>query len=176
MKKMKNQNMKNLCHLIYHVKTKTDVTFSSNLILMLICTITWRGFLKSNKEKQKHSPNFFFYFYFFFCLLNKKKGIKTFNIKIIKETQKFSFWKKVLMMTFTWLIFFFFLGFLSQTFTNHRTAGEGEGIFLTPHYHFHLLYRHLDISWVITAESSPLYIANSLEPRTFGFRAQVHNH
>ena len=25
-------------------------------------------------------------------------------------------------------IFFFYLGFLSQPFTNHRTAGEGEGI------------------------------------------------
>ena len=127
MKKMKNQNMKNLCHLIYHVKTKTDVTFSSNLILMLICTITWRGFLKSNKEKQKHSPNFFFYFfyfYFFFCLLNKKKGIKTFNIKIIKETQKFSFWKKVLMMTFTWLIFFFLSGF---SFTNIHESQDCRG-------------------------------------------------
>ena len=33
----------NLCQLGYHVKTKTDVTFSGNL--MLICTITGRGFL-----------------------------------------------------------------------------------------------------------------------------------
>ena len=32
---------------------------------------------------------------------------------------------------------------------------------LTPHYHFHPLHRHLDISWVITAESSPLHIASS---------------
>ena len=63
---------------------------------------------------------------------------------------------------FVWLhIFFFYLGFLSRTFTNHRTAGEGEGISLTPHYHFHPLHRHLDISWAITAESSPLHIASS---------------
>ena len=38
---------------------------------------------------------------------------------------------------------------------------KGEGISLTPHYHFHPLHRHLDISRAITAESSPLHIANS---------------
>ena len=53
-------------------------------------------------------------------------------------------------------IFFFYLGFVSRTFTNHRTAGEGGGISLTPHYDFHPLNRHLDISRAITAESSPL--------------------
>ena len=39
--------------------------------------------------------------------------------------------------------------------------GKGEGISLTPHYHFHLLHRHLDISRVITAESSLLPIGSS---------------
>ena len=39
--------------------------------------------------------------------------------------------------------------------------GKGEGISLTPHYHFHLLHRHLDISWAITPESSPLHIPSS---------------
>ena len=43
--------------------------------------------------------------------------------------------------------------------------GKGEGIFLTPHYHFHQLHRHLDISQAINAESSPA----GLEPGTFGF-------
>ena len=34
--------------------------------------------------------------------------------------------------------FFFYLGFLSQTFTIHRTAGKvGEAISLSPIYHFH---------------------------------------
>ena len=28
------------------------------------------------------------------------------------------------------MLFFFYLGFLSQTFTNHRTAGEREGHFI----------------------------------------------
>ena len=38
---------------------------------------------------------------------------------------------------------------------------KGEGIPLTPHYHFHPLYRHLGIIRTITAESSPLHIASS---------------
>ena len=39
--------------------------------------------------------------------------------------------------------------------------GKREGISLTPHYHFHSLHRHTDISRAITAESSPLQIASS---------------
>ena len=39
--------------------------------------------------------------------------------------------------------------------------GKRKGISLTPHYHFHPLHRHLDISRAITAESSPLHIASS---------------
>ena len=57
--------------------------------------------------------------------------------------------------------FFFCLGFFSRTLTIHRTAGEGEAFCLTPLYHFHLLQRHLDISWAIIAESSPLHRASS---------------
>ena len=57
--------------------------------------------------------------------------------------------------------FFFYLGFLLQPFTNHRTAGEGGGHFLNSSLRLHLLHRHLDISWVITAESSPLHIGSS---------------
>ena len=39
--------------------------------------------------------------------------------------------------------------------------GKGEDISLTPFHHFHPLPRHLDISPVITPESSPLYIGSS---------------
>ena len=60
--------------------------------------------------------------------------------------------------------FFFSLDFLSRTFTNHRTIGEG-GISLTPHYHFHPLHRHLDINRAITAESCTS-LAARLEPET----------
>ena len=57
--------------------------------------------------------------------------------------------------------FFFYLGFLSRTFTARRTA-EGEGGYLlTPLYHFHPLHRRLEVKRVITVESSPLHIASS---------------
>ena len=39
--------------------------------------------------------------------------------------------------------------------------GKGEAIYLTPLYRFHSFHRHLNINWVITAESSPLHIASS---------------
>ena len=39
--------------------------------------------------------------------------------------------------------------------------GKGEGISLTPHYHFHPRHRHLDISRAITEEGSPLHIVSS---------------
>ena len=39
--------------------------------------------------------------------------------------------------------------------------GKDEAISLTPLYHFHLLHRHLDITRVITAESSSLHVAGS---------------
>ena len=58
--------------------------------------------------------------------------------------------------------FFFSIWVLSHE--HSRITGlqrKGEGIPLTPHYHFHPLYRHLDISRAITAESSPLHIASS---------------
>ena len=60
-------------------------------------------------------------------------------------------------------VLFFYLGFLLRTFNSRITGsqGKGEGISLTPHYHFHPLHRHLGISWAITAESSPLHIASS---------------
>ena len=38
---------------------------------------------------------------------------------------------------------------------------KGECISLTPHYHFYPLHRHLDISWAITTESSPLCLVSS---------------
>ena len=48
---------------------------------------------------------------------------------------------------------------LSQTFTIHRKAVEGE-IFLTPVCDFPQFNRHLDISWVIIEKSSPLHISS----------------
>ena len=39
--------------------------------------------------------------------------------------------------------------------------GKWEGTYLTSLYQVHPLHRHVDISRVITAESSPLHIASS---------------
>ena len=52
---------------------------------------------------------------------------------------------------------------------------KGEAISLTLLYHFHPLHRYLEISWAITAESSPL-LAAGLELETFSFQEQVVNH
>ena len=38
---------------------------------------------------------------------------------------------------------------------------QGEGISLSPHYHVHPLYGHLNIGRVVTAESSPQHIAST---------------
>ena len=57
---------------------------------------------------------------------------------------------------FSFSIWFFF----SQPPANNRTAGEGEGIPLTPHCHFHPLHRYLGNSWAIAAEGSPLRISS----------------
>ena len=55
--------------------------------------------------------------------------------------------------------FFFLSGF---SFANiHRLQDRRGRGRTTPHYHFHPLHGHLDISRAITAESSPLRIANS---------------
>ena len=64
------------------------------------------------------------------------------------------------MMSTKWT-FFFYLGFFHEHSLFTGQQGKGEGIFLTPLYHFQPLHRHLDISRAITAESSPLHIASS---------------
>lgn len=61
----------------------------------------------------------------------------------------------------------FFLSFFSWPFTYYRTAGEWRGHFVTPHYHFHPLLKHLHIGQATTAESSPLHITSD-RPRTGG--------
>ena len=62
------------------------------------------------------------------------------------------------------IIFFFFFSIWVFFHEHSRFTGQqgkGEGIYLTPLYHFHPLHRRLDISWAITAGSSPLHIAGS---------------
>ena len=66
--------------------------------------------------------------------------------------------RKVWIFFFYFSIWFFFFHNYSQI---TGLQGKREGISLTPHYHFHPLHRHLDISWAITAESSLLHIGSS---------------
>ena len=60
---------------------------------------------------------------------------------------------------------FFFVFSFGVSFHEHsritEMQGKWEDIPLTPQFHFHLLYSHLDFSRAITADSSPLHIANS---------------
>ena len=76
------------------------------------------------------------------------------------------------------LFFFFYLGFLSQPFMNHRTAGEGEGHSFkssTP-----LPPTSTDTQtlagWLLQRAHLCTQVAAGLELGTFGFQAQVANH
>ena len=103
--------------------------------------------------------------YIFFLLLN---WIKEGSFYFVKEI-KFAFWIHLFQRRFFFSIWVFFHN-LSRI---KGLQGKGEGISLTPHYHFHLLHRHLDISQVITAGSSPLHIAALPKLGTFGFCAKL---
>ena len=65
----------------------------------------------------------------------------------------------------TKFVFFCFFFSVWVFFYDHsritEQQGKGEGISLTPQYHFHPLHRHSDISRAIAAESSPLHVASS---------------
>ena len=63
-----------------------------------------------------------------------------------------------------WPIFFFkiFIGVLFHEHSRYIGQQEkGEAISLTPHYHFHPLRIHLDISRAITVDSWLLHIASN---------------
>ena len=57
---------------------------------------------------------------------------------------------------------FFYLGFISRPFTNHKAEWNEKGVSLIPDYHFHPHHIHLEISRAIIAENLPLHIASSL--------------
>ena len=62
---------------------------------------------------------------------------------------------------YIYIYIFFYLVFFHEHSRITGLQGKGEGISLTPHYHFHPIHRHLDISRAITAESSPLHLGSS---------------
>ena len=77
----------------------------------------------------------------------------------------FATYEEVLLLHCFFLFFFFSIWVF---FIDHSRItwpqGKGEGISLTPHYHFHALHRHFDISRAIIVKSSPLHI-DSLHAR-----------
>ena len=78
---------------------------------------------------------------------------------------------------------FFYQGFLLQTFTIHRATGGGGGYLFNSSLQppsasktLTQMFTGWILSWMITAESSPLYIASELEFETFGTRVQIANY
>ena len=53
---------------------------------------------------------------------------------------------------------------------NFACRGRGRAFLFTPHYYFHPLHRHLDISRAITAESSPVIVYSSIGIKSNFFR------
>ena len=83
---------------------------------------------------------------------------------LLVKLQASNFTPWVFFMFFKLCDFFYFFSvwiFFHEHLRITGLQGKGEGISLTPHYHFYLLHRYLDIIQVITAESSPLHIASS---------------
>ena len=82
--------------------------------------------------------------------------------KYYSRNNKFDMQNKSLVdLTYWEWVFFSMWVFFHEHSRITGLQGKGEGISLTPHYHFHPLNRYLDISRAITAESSPLHIASS---------------
>ena len=57
-------------------------------------------------------------------------------------------------------VFLYICAFFHEHSRFTGQQGKGEATSLIPLYHFHPLHRHLNISRLITAESSPLHLAS----------------
>ena len=94
----------------------------------------------------------------FFTIVNKCQLLVLMKLIIVILFQKS-------LVFFVFVFIFLFIFFFWVFFDNHSRItglqGKGEGIYLTPHCHFHPLHRHVYISQTIIAESSPLHIGNS---------------
>ena len=94
----------------------------------------------------------------------KKSKMVSFASSIIKNIVALAARSKLLFLFccfFYFHLFFFIWVFFHEQSRFTGQQGKGEAISLSPLYHFDPLHRYLDISRVITAESSPLHIASS---------------
>ena len=67
----------------------------------------------------------------------------------------------IYMYVYIYIYIFYIWVFFHERSWFTGQQGKGEGVSLIPLCRFHLLDRHLDISWAIAKESSPLHIASS---------------
>ena len=70
-------------------------------------------------------------------------------------------WRNRALKSLTCVCLFFFMWVFCHKhsqFTGQQ--GKWEAILLALFCHFHPVHRHLDISWTVTVESSPLHIAS----------------
>ena len=94
------------------------------------------------------------------CSANQWNGFCIIGTSIMKDSGHSSstYTESLLLHVVNYNLLFLFI-FFSIWFFFHKHSRftgqqvQGEAIFLSPFYHFHLLYRHLDISCVIAAEN-----------------------
>ena len=139
---------------ILHTKISRMVIFRLVFLSSKVLTLSWRRFLS----------------YWLICSANQWTGFCITGTSVMKDSRGCSSvsTESLLLhavrhnLLFLFCFFYFYLAFFYDysRFTGQQV--EGETISLYPFYHFRLLHRHLDISWVIAAESSPLRIAGSL--------------
>ena len=95
------------------------------------------------------------------CVLNSERTLPNLFFYIATSISLTSPWKYLFFSTCVF-------------FQNHSRIkglqGKAEGISLTPHYHFHLLHRHLVFSREITAESTPLHRGSNQTENSFSIR------
>ena len=93
-----------------------------------------------------------------YCVLNKLKDMKNFHSYLLYTVLQLFCIDIICLFQLDENVLIFFS--ISVFFHEHsQFTGQqekGEAISLIPLYHFHPLYRHLDITRGITAESSPL--------------------
>ena len=106
------------------------------------------------------------------CSANQWTGFCIIGISAMKDSRYSSstYTKSLFLhvkhnLLFLVLLFFFYLAFLSRIFMIHSQQVKGEAISLYPFYHFHPFHSHLDISWIISTESSYLRIAGTRNRR-----------
>ena len=91
-----------------------------------------------------------------FCSLFWKSNYSSYSSYEFNQQQ----WLEIKITHTIQSIFFSIWHFFCEHWWFTGQQGKREAI-CTPLYHFTPLHRHLDISWVITAESSPLCIPSS---------------